>query len=121
MPKPQNDFLRKQRLMQDKCFEVGLDTATQQFFDMLCLVLNDPEIMGKNVFGAKRLLKMHTHLLDRERQFREAWGHTEESDYYQEKLDEELRRIFGDGQFAPFKERYPYCKEWDYTKGTKKK
>ncbi len=37
------------------------------------------------------------------------------------KLDAELQRIFGDGMFAPFKERYPYCKEWDYTKGSKKK
>ena len=32
----------------------------------------------------------------------------------QEKLDAELKRIFG--EIDPFKKRYPYLKEWNYNK-----
>ena len=35
-----------------------------------------------------------------------------------EKLDAALRRIFG--EIVPFNERYPYLKEWDYTKPSRR-
>ena len=114
----QNDYLAKQNALMQTCFEAGCELATQQIFDMLCLVLNDPQIMGKNVYGAQRLKKIHDALTAREAIYHDAWTHTEESDYLQEKLDAALREIFG--EIEPFNERYPYMKEWNYFKKSKK-
>ena len=113
-----NAFLAEQRAKQQKCFEAGCDITAQQFFDFLCIVLNDPEVMGKDVFGAKRIEKIHNKLKEVDRYYSEAFVNNMDSDYYQEKLDAELRRIFG--QIQPFRERYPYIKEWDYNKPCKK-
>ena len=117
MGKP-NAFLAKQQAMQQKCFEVGCDTTAQQFFDFLCIVLNDPKVMGKDVFGAKRIQKVHEALKAVDKQFSEAFVHSQESDYYQEKLDAALRQIFG--EIEPFNKRYPYLKEWDYNKPSRR-
>lgn len=117
MGKP-NAFLAKQEAIRQKCFEVACDTTSQQFFDYLCIVLNDPEIMGKDTFGAKRLLKIHEAMIKLDKEFSEAWCGGDESDWYQEKLDDGLRRIFG--EIDPFRKRYPYLKEFDYSKPSKK-
>lgn len=118
MPKP-NAFLAKQQAMQQKCFKAGCDTTAQMFFDLLCIVLNDPDVMGKDVFGAKRLHKIHEALKAADKRFDEAFVNSQESDYYQEKLDAELRKIFG--EIDPFNKRYPYLKEWNYNKPCKER
>ena len=112
-----NAFLAKQEAARQKCFEIACDTTSQQFFDYMCIVLNDPEIMGKDTFGAKRLLKIHDAMKALDREYSEAWCGGQESDWYQEQLDRRLRSIFG--KIAPFRERYPYLKEWDYRKPLK--
>ena len=117
MPK-QNPFLAKQEALRQRCFEVACDTTSQQFFDYMCIVLNDPKIMGKDVFGAKRLIKVQEAIKKLDKEFSEAWCGGQESDWYQEKLDVALKRIFG--KIAPFRERYPYLKEWDYNRTIKK-
>lgn len=114
----QNPFLAKQEAMRERCFIVACDTTSQQFFDYMCIVLNDPEIMGKDVFGAKRLQKVQEAMKKLDKEYSEAWCGSQESDWYQEKLDEALKRIFG--EIVPFRERYPYLKEWDYNKPHKK-
>lgn len=113
-----NPFLAKQQDKQQRCFEAGCDITAQQFFDFLCIVLNDPDVMGKDVFGAKRIQKVHEALKEVDKQFSEAFVNSQESDYYQEKLDAELKRIFG--EIDPFEKRYPYLKTWDYTKPIRK-
>lgn len=92
--------------------------TAQQFFDYLCLVLNDPEIMGKDVFGANRLMKIHEALKATDKKFNEAFVNSQDSDYYQEKLDDALRSIFG--EIDSFSTRYPFLKEWNYNKPMKK-
>lgn len=114
-----NAYLEKRDADRRQFFEAGCDLVAQQMYDMMCLVLNDPEIMGKDVFGANRLKKVHDAMYERERMYHEAWICTQESDWYQEKLDAALRNIFG-ADFAPFKERYPHQKEWNYNKPCKK-
>lgn len=109
-----NAYLAKQQALQQKCFEAGCDITAQQFFDFLCIVLNDPDIMGKDVFGAKRLNKIHEALKATDKKFAEAFVNSQESDYYQEKMDAELKKIFG--EIDPFKKRYPFLKEWNYNK-----
>lgn len=114
----QNPFLAKQEALRQRCFEIACDTTSQQFFDYMCIVLNDPDIMGKDVFGAKRLIKVQEAIKKLDKEFSEAWCGGQESDWYQEKLDEALKRIFG--EIPPFRERYPYLKEWDYNRTIKK-
>lgn len=112
-----NPFLAKQEEKQQKCFEAGCEITAQQFFDYLCIVLNDPDIMGKDVFGADRIKKVHEALKATDKYYSEAFVGSQESDWYQEKMDAELKRIFG--KIDPFEKRYPYLKKWDYNKRLK--
>lgn len=113
-----NDYLRQRDEIRKQFFIAGCDLVQQQMFDMMCLVLNDPEIMGHDTFGADRLRKIHKAMFAKEAEYHEAWTFTQESDYFQEKLDDALRDIFGEIQ--PFNERYPNQKQWDYKKVIKK-
>ena len=117
MKKP-NAYLAKRDAIRQECFVAGCDITAQQFFDLMCVVLNDPEVMGKDVFGAERLKKLHQAMKDAEKQFEVAWLNQTESDYYQEKLDARLLKIFG--KIEPFKNRYPLLKEWNYNKPSRK-
>ena len=118
MPNKVNPFLAKQEQIRQDSFVAGCDITAQQMFDMMCLALHDPEIMGKDTFGASRLLKVHKAMYELERQYHDAWIHNEESDYKQEKMDAALREIFG--EVEPFNVRYPFMKEWNYFKPSKK-
>ena len=51
-----NGFLERQRIERQTYFDAGLQMGRQQILDMLCIVLNDPDIMGKVTFGKDRLL-----------------------------------------------------------------
>ena len=46
-----NDFMARQRAVNQAFFEAGLQSGRQQIMDMMSLVLNDKDIMGKDVFG----------------------------------------------------------------------
>lgn len=116
---------QKSRYLKDKldygqaCFVAGCEISTQQMFDMMCLVLHDPDIMGKDTFGADRLKKIHEAMRTLESKYHDAWMHVPESDYLQEKLDASLREIFPD--CPPFAERYVHTRQWDYFKPERKK
>ena len=113
-----NPFLAKQEQLRQQAFEVACDMTAQQFFDYMSIVLNDPDVMGKDVFGAKRLLKIHAAMKNLDKVYSEAWVGSQESDYYQEKIDAALRNIFG--EIDPFHVRYPYLHKWNYNKPCKK-
>lgn len=114
-----NAYLAQRDKDREAFFVAGCDLATQQMFDMLCLALHDPEVMGKGqTIGAKRLKRIHDAMFEYEKKFHEAWINTPESDWYQEKLDAQLREIFG--IIEPFNVRYPYQKTWNYNKPCKK-
>ena len=114
-----NAYIEKQNSIRQQFFEAGCDLAAQQMFDMMCIVLHDPEVMGKgHTIGAERLKRIHNAMYATEKKYHEAWIGTQESDYYQEKLDAELREIFG--IVEPFAKRYPYTKDWNYNKPSKK-
>lgn len=114
----QNSYLAKQDALRQDCFVAGCEITAQQMFDMMCLALHDPEIMGKDVFGPNRIRKVHDAMYELEKQYHDAWMHNQESDYYQEKLDAALREIFGD--IEPFQKRYPLTKVWNYNRPCKK-
>ena len=113
-----NSFLAQQEELREKVFEIACEMTSQQFFDYMCIVLNDPEIMGKDVFGAKRIQKVHEAMKKLDKVYSEAWVNSQEADWYQEQIDGRLKSIFG--EIDPFHERYPHLKKWNYNKPCKK-
>lgn len=112
-----NGFLERQRVERQAYFDAGLQMGRQQILDMMCIVLNDPDIMGKDTLGKDRLLRVVKGIGDYIDVYEKAWQKDDEADYYQTKLDAELARIYGKGMHDTFHTRYEYCKEFDYKKG----
>lgn len=106
-----NAFIQKQQNRVDAYRQAEKDTTIQFMTDTLVLTLNDPKVMGKDVFGKKRLKKVI-----------EAWGKNydkyhgalekgDDADYYQIKLDQSLEAIFGE-EIHRFGERYHWLKDF---------
>ena len=112
-----NDFLAKQKAMKQAFLEVGLQCGRQQILDMVSLVLRDPDIMGKDIFAKERLLKVVKGVGDYIDKYQPAWGKSDETDYYQSKLDAALAEAYGEELHDSFHKRYEYSPEFDYTKG----
>lgn len=116
-----NDFLAKQRAMQQAYFEAGLRSGRQQILDMMSLVLNDKKYVDKDIFGKERLVRVVTGIGEYIDLYQPAWEKSDEADYYQAKLDAALAKIYGEKLADSFYERYKYAPEYDYTKGRWKK
>ena len=114
-----NKFLEQIDKAKQDCFVAGCEITAQQMFDILCLVLHNPDVMGKgHTIGASKLKRIHDAMFELESKYHDAWLFAQESDYLQEKLDANLREIFG--IIEPFQKRYPLCKQWNYMKPYKK-
>lgn len=116
MGKP-NAFLAKQQELQRACFTAGLQSGRQQIMDMVSLVLRDPKIMGKDTFGKKRLLKVVKGVGDYIDKYQPAWERSDDTDYYQKKLDDALVKAYGEDLRDSFYSRYEFAPEYDYKKG----
>ena len=112
-----NDFLARQRAIQSAFFDAGLKSGRQQIIDMVSLVLRDPDIMGKDVFGKDRLLKMVNGIGAYIDKFQSAWEKNDDTDYYRAKLDAALAEAYGEGMHNTFLQRYDSAPEFDYVKG----
>ena len=107
----------RDRLLQDATRQ----TFVQYMTDTLMCVLNDPDVMGKDVFGYARLKKVL-----------EAWGKCydlyfdaltvkDEADYFRQKMDDTLRRVVPEGEeFFPFEQRYEWLPLITYGEAGKK-
>ena len=116
-----NDFLERQKKMNQAHFDAGLQMGRQQILDMMCLTLNDPEIMKKDTFGERRLLRVILSIGKNIDIFQKAWERDDETDYYRAKLDESLSKAFKRPLKDTFDKRYEYCSNFDYFKGRWKK
>lgn len=112
-----NDFLARQKATQRAFFEAGLQMGRQQILDMMSLVLNDPDIMGRDTFGKDRLIKVVNGIGEYIDKYQPAWEKSDDTDYYQVKLDDALTKIYGDGLADSFYKRYEFAPEFDYMKG----
>ncbi len=114
-----NGYLERRKIAVDTYRQAEKDTYIQFMIDMLVVTLNDPEVMGKDVFGRNRIMRV-VHAVERNfSQFEVALTKADEADYYQEKLDRRLARILGADTLVPFPERYKWIKIPGY--GPKKK
>lgn len=109
-----NSFLARQRESEDAMFNAGMEMGLQMMADCFQLVLNDPDVMGKGVFGYGRMDKIGKAVQERVDHYADACNiRKAEADYLQEKLDSGLRKIWGD-KLVPFAERYPMLKSCKY-------
>ena len=114
----QSDFLRKQQEAKQLCLDIGMDMGFQKCWDLVQLALRDPEVVGKDVFGKGRIKRLYKGLAKKEHDFGGALTGSVDADYLQERLDDNLREIWGP-EITVFKDRYPYIKQLDYKKGRK--
>lgn len=112
-----NGYLARQKALQDACFEAGLRCGRQQILDMVSLVLRDPDIMGKDTFGGKRLMKIVKGVGDYIDKYNLAWQKHDDTDYWRDKMDEALAEAYGETLHDSFLKRYEFAPEYDYTKG----
>lgn len=100
-----NGYLQRQRARDIANRTVSADTERQYMVDLFCLVLNNPEIMGKDVMGKKRLQKIVRATMKEYAVWCDMLTADAEADYLREKLDQKLKRIFEE-DFSPFEVRY---------------
>ena len=113
-----NDYLAKQQAVFQNGLEIGEQLTTQKMWDYIQIVLRDPKVMGKDTFGPKRLEKIYKGLKETKDIYYMAFTSDKEADYYQEKLDGQLREIWGDKTLS-FYDRYPEIKKIRYDKAKK--
>lgn len=116
-----NAYLAKQAAVNHGYFTAGLQSGRQQILDLVSLVLRDPEIVGKDIFGKERLIKVVQGVGRYIDFYQKAWEKDDETDYYRAKLDAALADAFGDGLHDTFLQRYEFCSDYDYVKGRWKK
>lgn len=93
-----SEHRRKEReIIQWWCFQFALDCMS--------IVLNDPDVMGRDVFGKERLEKLAAAYNKRFHQFFMGMTKDASASYVREKMDERLRKIYGDN-FESWEQRY---------------
>lgn len=112
-----NNFLAKQQIAQKVSLEIGIQCGRQQILDMMSLALREPEIMGKDIFGRDRLLKVVDKIRENIDYYQPAFEKQDETDYYRAKLDEALVDAYGGELHDSFEKRYEFCPTYDYSKG----
>ena len=115
-----NGYIQKQLQMKQGFLEVGMDAGFQKCWDIIQIVLHDPKVMGKDIFGKNRIKKVYRAMVELERELGRAFSPVlyKDADVCQRDLDALLGEIWGD-ELCPFNERYPCIKQPDYQKGRK--
>ena len=108
-----NAYLEKRKAEINVYRQAEKETYIQYMTDMLMVTLNDPEVMGKDVFGAQRIAKIVDAMGKKFVQYHGALEDIPEADYLQEKLDRRLEPIAGK-RFVPFTDRYKWIKKIFY-------
>lgn len=103
-----NDFLRRLDVHDAQIRRSSFEMAEQLFTDCLAIVLNDPAVMGKDVFGEDRIRRVVKELMRERDYWIDAVNPGPEADYMREKLDQRLKQIFRK-EFEPFDRRYNWA------------
>lgn len=115
--KKKNGYIARRDTRDRVMIQAARETYQQFMVDTLILTLNDPDVMGNDAFGYDRLKRVLDGWGRYSDHYIEALGSSVETDYWQEKLDEAIRRIVGNkAEFVPFAQRYEWLKEIRYDK-----
>lgn len=112
-----NNYLARRKVRDTVLQDATRQTYQQYMTDTLILTLNDPEVMGKDVFGYARLKKVLDAWGKCYDKYFDALTKNPEADYAREKMDMAMKRICGEsGDFIPFEKRYDWLPEITYGK-----
>lgn len=108
-------------LGREEGWEAGFQTGVQFNNDITQTLLNDPDVMGRDVFGKGRMLNLHKAAEKMTEYYAPALHPrtNAESDVFQSRLDSKLKKIWKE-DFDPFPKRYPYLLECSYEGGKNK-
>ena len=110
-----NGYLEKRKVRDTVMQDAIRQTYQQYMTDTLILTLNDPEVMGKDVFGyirLKRVLDAWGKYYDK---YFDALTKNPEADYARAKMEAAMKAIVGNNQdFIPFEQRYQWLPEIRY-------
>lgn len=110
-------LIKRQQARDSVMNEAIGDTWKQFMIDMVCLTLNDPEIMNKDVFGYDRLMVVCNGVLKKCDQYKNALTKHEDADYLRDTMDKEMLRIAKHpSRVIPFETRYPWIYKIIYGK-----
>jgi hypothetical protein len=113
-----NDYLAKQRAMQQGFLDVGEQFGMQKMWDYVQIGLRNTKVTGAVPFGRGQFERLYAFIKECADEYHIAFTLDVEADYMQEKMDTNLREIWGD-DLVPFCERYPELKKIDYGKSKK--
>lgn len=113
-----NAYLQRRQALNQGFLDAGEQMGMQKMWDYVQLALRDPDVMGKDVLGRNRLEKIFGKLKDLSKEYHTAFTDDPEADYYQEKIDRQLKEVWGK-DFSPFYDRYPQLKQFKYDKAMK--
>lgn len=82
----------------------------QLSLDLMSDILNDRDVMGKDVFGTKRLTKIGNAFCERWPDWAVSLTASPEADAVRSRIDDRLRQIHGD-EFGEWSERYEYFED----------
>lgn len=89
-------------------------TYQQYMTDMFIIALNDPAVMGKDVLGYKRLMRVLLAVEANYDRFFDALTKNAEADYARVKMDAIMQNICPPEKFIPFEKRYEWLPEITY-------
>ena len=113
-----SDYQKRLQAAFQSGLEIGEQLTTQKMWDYIQIVLRNPKVMGKDTFGPKRLERVFKGLKEAKDEYHIAFTSGKEADYYQEKMDSQLREIWKDKTLS-FYDRYPEIKKIRYDKAKK--
>lgn len=113
-----NGYLAKRAALNQAILDIGIECGKQQIMDYMTIALRDPNVVGKDVFGRERIVKLFAAIEALDKEFVDAYTVGAEADYLQEKLDQKLREVYGD-ELLPFRVRQPHIHQPGYQKARK--
>ena len=113
-----NGYLAKKAALNQALLDIGIECGKQQIMDYLTIALRDPNVVGSDIFGKERILKVFAAIEALDKEFVDAYTVGAEADYLQEKLDRMLREVYGDA-LIPFRVRQPHIRQPGYQKARK--
>ena len=108
-----SSFVRSREVIRDAIFDVGFNIGRQWIFDLLAVSVTDSDITGFRL-SFEQYKKLTDMIMKNESLFWDALTYTNESDYYQSKMDEVLKEYIPEEYFIPFEKRYPDLKQITY-------
>jgi hypothetical protein len=113
-----NDFLQRMKDREQAILDVGEEMGVQKMWDYLQVALRDERVVGTKRWGKDKFNTLYAVLREYANYFHDAFTMHPEADVRQDELDKILYEIWKE-ELQPFKERYPYCKEFSYKKSRK--